>query len=115
MSLHGGINLNVTGSLVIALIGRLYRSGAISKEFANQVFDDAQTIQLGIGRPAGVIGGGRDKPTADVLKDAPAHGRIRYWGRDSSGGELPRGVWLGSVGGGESSRGRGSELGGRRG
>jgi hypothetical protein len=43
MSLHGGINLNVTGSLVIALIGRLYRSGTISKEFANQVFDDAQT------------------------------------------------------------------------
>jgi len=35
--------VNVTGSLVIALIGRLYRSGTISKEFANQVFDDAQT------------------------------------------------------------------------
>jgi hypothetical protein len=43
ISLHGGINVNVTGSLVIALIGRLYRSGTISKEFANQVFDDAQT------------------------------------------------------------------------
>jgi hypothetical protein len=42
-TIHGAINLNVTGSLVIALIGRMYRSGMITKEFANQIFDDAET------------------------------------------------------------------------
>jgi hypothetical protein len=42
-TIHGAINLNVTRSLVIALIGRMYRSGMVTKEFANQVFEGAET------------------------------------------------------------------------
>jgi hypothetical protein len=39
-TIHSAISLNVTSSLVIALIGRLYRPGMNSQEVANQVFDN---------------------------------------------------------------------------
>jgi hypothetical protein len=37
-NIHGAINLNVTGSLLVALIRRMVGEGMVSTEFANTIF-----------------------------------------------------------------------------
>ena len=55
-AIHGTINLNMTRPLVIVLIGRIYRAGMVTREFANQVFDDAAINMAAAQRALGECG-----------------------------------------------------------